>query len=61
MGNDNITAGMITVEKGRFKKNMYRSYSIKQTGGKQEDVYKRQNFQILFCSDFSVSGGMIFQ
>ena len=37
MGNDNITAGMITVEKGRFKKNMYRSYSIKQTGGKQDD------------------------
>ena len=37
MGNDNITAGMITVEKGRFKKNMYRSYSIRQTGGKQDD------------------------
>ena len=37
MGNDNITAGMIAVINGRFAKNAYRTYSIRNTGGAQDD------------------------
>lgn len=34
-GNDNITAGMIVLEDGKFKKNDYRSFNI--TSGRQDD------------------------
>ena len=37
MGNDNITAGMVAVINGRFAKNLYRTYSIRNTEGLQDD------------------------
>lgn len=37
MGNDNITAGMIACVGGRFEKKLYRSYTIRSTGGRQDD------------------------
>lgn len=36
-GNEDIYAGMIVVENGRFKKSDYRLFSIKDTDGRQDD------------------------